>query len=88
MGILATTMCEEKARLEERLLSIMHYRARTRTAVLLSSVLLLVLAGCSAVSGIGKAESPGSVSARETMTAQEAMDALEDSLIFLRKWAR
>lgn len=54
MGILATTMCEEKAQLKDRLVSIMRHKARTPTAVLLSLVLLLGLAGCAMVNGIGQ----------------------------------
>ncbi len=58
MGILSTTLCEEKALLKERLLFIKNYKAKTHAALALSLALLLVFTGCAAVSGVGKAPTP------------------------------
>lgn len=55
---------------------IMNCKAKTWTAVLLSFVLILGLLGCTAVNSVEKAESP------QPMSAQEAMDALKNSLTF------
>lgn len=67
--LLATTLCEEKARLKERLFSIMNYKTATLSAVLLSVLLLIALAGCAAFSGIDKTGST------EPIGAQEIADA-------------
>jgi beta-lactamase regulating signal transducer with metallopeptidase domain len=58
LGILATTMCEDKARLKERLICIMGYKSKTRAAILLSIILLLGLMGCATVSGVREATAP------------------------------
>lgn len=47
----ATTLCEEKTQLRERLVSIMHYRKATALILLLSCLLALLIAGCAAVLG-------------------------------------
>ena len=47
----ATTLCEEKTQLRERLVSIMHYRKATALILLLSCLLPLLIAGCAAVLG-------------------------------------
>lgn len=62
--LLATTLCEEKVRLKERLFSIMNYKAMTRSAVLLSALLLVGLTGCAAIGGIDKAENTTSSDAQ------------------------
>jgi len=53
-GIVSTTMYEEKAQLKERLLFIMNYKAKTRSALVLSLVLLAVFTGCGAVNGVSR----------------------------------
>ncbi len=55
-GMLATTMCVEKVQLKERLASIMNSKTKSRAAAMLSAVLVLLLAGCAAVNGVGKAD--------------------------------
>jgi len=47
----ATTLCEEKAQLKERLLGIMKYKKATALILLLSCLLTVLIAGCAAVLG-------------------------------------
>lgn len=47
----ATTLCEEKAQLKERLLGIMKYKKATALILLLSCLLAVLIAGCAAVLG-------------------------------------
>ena len=51
VGILATTLCEKKSELKERLISIMKYKKKTIWAVILSVILALALTGCSVALG-------------------------------------
>lgn len=62
-GILATTLCEDKKELKERLISIMRYKKKSAWAVALTLVLALLLAGCAAA--LGAATSPSSEVAPE-----------------------
>lgn len=57
-SILATTMCEEKAELKERLVSIMSFKKSSVSALALSLVLLILLTACASVDGIGRAATP------------------------------
>ena len=50
-GVPATTLCEEKTQLKERLVGIVKYRKATLLVALLSAVLALLVAGCAAVLG-------------------------------------
>jgi beta-lactamase regulating signal transducer with metallopeptidase domain len=77
LGILATTMCEDKTQLKERLVSIMKHKAKTRTAVLLSLVLLLGLVGCAAVSGVKETERAEPPSAEAVASPPESSPAAE-----------
>ena len=85
-GLLATTFCEERSRLKERLVSIMKYQAASRSAVLLSAVLLLGLAGCSAFSEVNKvantAPVSASVSAQATASTAPADVMLTDATLY------
>ena len=47
----ATTLCEEKQQLRERLLGIMKYRKATALILLLSCLLTILIAGCASVLG-------------------------------------
>ena len=58
MGVLATTLCEEKARLKERLVSIMKGKRQGPAALAATLALAIVLTGCAAISGA--APSPSS----------------------------
>jgi beta-lactamase regulating signal transducer with metallopeptidase domain len=51
--VLSTTMCERKKSLKERLGAIMAHKKSTRTAIIVSVVLVLLLAGCAAILGAG-----------------------------------
>lgn len=55
-GIPATTMCEDKRQLKERLTGIKKYRGSSAGTVAASAVLAVLLAGCGA--GLGSATSP------------------------------
>jgi beta-lactamase regulating signal transducer with metallopeptidase domain len=50
-GILATTLCEDKKELKERLISIMQHKKKSKWAVALMLALALLLTGCAAVLG-------------------------------------
>ena len=50
-GGLATTLCEEKKEIEERLLSIMRYKKQTIGMLLLSIFIIVMLAGCGMLLG-------------------------------------
>ncbi len=55
-GVPATTLCESKEHLRQRLVSIMEYRPLTRTATILSLLCALLLCGCAAALGSGSEE--------------------------------
>ena len=71
-GIPATTLCEEKKQLRERLLSIMRYRKRTAGTVVLSVLALAVLTGCASVLG-GTSAKPSASPASETASMAAAL---------------
>lgn len=50
-SILATTLCEERKELEERLIGIMNYKKQTFGMLLLSVVMVVLLAGCGTILG-------------------------------------
>lgn len=50
-GILATTLCEEKKELKERLLSIMKYKKQTSGMLFLSVIIVVLLTGCGTMLG-------------------------------------
>ncbi len=53
VGILSTTMCEEKITLKARLAAIMNFRSSTKQAVLLPVILLAALFGVAIILGAG-----------------------------------
>jgi beta-lactamase regulating signal transducer with metallopeptidase domain len=56
-GILATTLCEEKMELKERLLSIMKYKKQTSGMLFLSVIIVVLLTGCGTILGsVSKAD--------------------------------
>ena len=56
-GAIATTMCEDKRELKERLLNIMKYKKAGLTAVVFSLILTLALTGCGMALGAATTES-------------------------------
>ncbi len=72
LGIPATTLCEEKEQLRERLLSIMRCRKRTAGTVVLSVLALAVLTGCASVLG-GTSAKPSAPPASETASIAAAL---------------
>ena len=71
IGILATTMCEGKNQLKERLVSIMDHKKTTVSAAALSLALFLLLTGCAAIGGVvSNAESTSSSSIGVVSTAE------------------
>jgi len=74
-GVISTTMCEEKKALKERLISIMKYRAKTRSVIIMSMALLVVLsAGALALGASITSKS------NEPISAAAAMETLESSI--------
>lgn len=51
VGFVSTTMCEDKKKLKERLVSIMKHKKSTKTAILLSAVLAVVIIASGVVLG-------------------------------------
>lgn len=63
-GIPATTLCEQKSELKERILGIVNYRKRTAAMTSLMIVVALGLTGCASLLGI--AANPGQIPADRT----------------------
>ena len=86
-GILATTLCEGKAELKERLVSIMKYKKKSAWTVVLTLALTFLLVGCAAT--LGTANSSGSKtgsSASDSGAADAAASAAPDSTV--QKWTQ
>ena len=58
MGVLATTLCEEKAQLKERLVTMMKGRKQGPAALAATLALAIVLTGCAAISGAAPSAAP------------------------------
>ena len=58
MGVLATTLCEEKAQLKERLVTMMKGRKQGPAALAATLALAIVLTGCAAISGAAPTPTP------------------------------
>lgn len=58
MGLLATTLCEEKKHLKERLVGVMKYRKQGPAALALTLALVVVLTGCAAIFGAEPTSAP------------------------------
>ncbi len=58
VGVVSTTMCEDKNRLKERLIAIMNYKGKTKMVAFLSAVLLIVMAGSAVALGAYAVEKP------------------------------
>ena len=77
--VTATTLCEEKAQLKERLVGIMKHKKFTAAILLLSCLLALLIAGCSAVLGPAlKKEQPSG-----PLTWEQQEPVLKDLLAWL-----
>lgn len=55
---LTLTLCEEKEQLKERLVSIVNYRKKGTSAIILTLLLALIMTGCSLVSGTKSTAAP------------------------------
>lgn len=78
MGLLATTLCEEKTQLRERIVSIVRFRRKTGAAALLSVVLCIALVGCAAVSGVKTAEQATQQTAEASGLFQEDVTLFQE----------
>lgn len=58
-GILATTLCEDKKELKERLLSIMKYKKKSAGTAAATLILAFLLTGCAAALGAANTHTPG-----------------------------
>lgn len=72
LGVLATTLCEEKEQLKERLACIVKLHKRGPASVALSAVLVLLLGGCALVSGTETASPAPTDSPAPTGLLEEA----------------
>lgn len=75
LGIPATTLCEEKEQLKERLVDIMKYKKQTAGTIVLSVCLLAVLMGCASVLGGNSAPSASPAAKPARTTAALLKDA-------------
>ncbi len=84
-GVLATTLCEGKKELKERLTSIMKYKRKTVWTTVLSAVLAVLLAGCGAALGtaVEEKENSSAVSPGETVSsdANKNEDIIEHKML-------
>jgi len=78
LGIPATTLCEEKEQLKERLVDIMTYKKQTAGTILLSVCLLAVLTGCASVLGASPSPSASPMAGTASLTAA----LLEDAAVY------
>lgn len=78
-AVLSTTMCEEKEVLKERLNAIMKYQKRTRTTVVISTVIVIAAIGAACVLGAGaitpSVKGDNNVAALEATSMQSALPA-------------
>ncbi len=77
-GVLATTLCEGKKELKERLTSIMKYKQKTVVTTVLSVVLALLLAGCGAALGTAAKEKTPDNGSTVTINEEPAPTAEND----------
>lgn len=75
-GALATTLCEDKKELKERLISIMKYKKKSTWAVALTLILALLLTGCAVA--LGAANSTGS---QDWMNAELSLNENGEPLV-------
>ena len=89
-GILATTLCEGKEQLKERLIMIKHYKKKSVYAIVLSFVLMLLIAGSALALGVvnkssNKTVSKNSVSSEhdheEQTTHSDAQSSADSDLV-------
>lgn len=59
-GVLAATLCEEKAHLKERLIAIVNYHTKGTAAAVLAALLVLAVSGCALVSAAKISQPEGS----------------------------
>lgn len=71
-GILATTLCEDKKELKERLISIMKYKKKSTWGGALALVLVFLLAGCAAALGTANGSGSAITPSGSTLTAASA----------------
>ena len=80
MGVLATTLCEEKTRLKERLVFVMKGKRQGPAALAATLVLAVALTGCAAVSGAAPSPSPAPAADQEGLLADPALYDLDYDL--------
>lgn len=80
MGVLATTLCEEKAQLKERLVSIMKQKRQTPAALAVTLALSIALTGCAAIGGAAPSASPEPTPDPAALLENPALYDLADGL--------
>ena len=80
MGVLATTLCEERTRLKERLVSVMKGKRQGTAALAATLALSIVLTGCAAVSGAVPSASPAPAADQEGLLEEAALYDLDYDL--------
>lgn len=74
MGVLATTLCEEKRQLKERLVTMMKGKKQGPAALAVTLVLAVILTGCAAIGGAAPSISPSPTPDRSAL--------LEDGVLY------
>lgn len=81
-GILATTLCEDKKELKERLIQIMKFKKKPVWAIVPALALTLALAGCAATLGAATSSSGNKISESGILTDATAYSRKMDGTVF------
>lgn len=80
MGVLATTLCEEKQQLKERLVTVMKGRKQGPAALAATLALAIALTGCAAISGAVPSASPAPSPDQSALLEEAALYDLDFDL--------
>lgn len=82
MGIVTTTLCEDKKKLKERLVSIMKFKKKPAWTFALTVVLVLILTGCAATLGVARHSDNVAKINASTITDGTAYSRKSDGIVY------